>query len=53
MDPTFTKLLYLRVHGMHGLIEINNDEYFLLKNLCGLYSMIMEDVVIVFLLKII
>lgn len=53
MDPTFTKLLYLRVHGMHGLKEINNDKYFLLENLCCLDSMIMEDVVIVFLLKMI
>ena len=53
MDSTFTKLLYLRVHGMHGLKEINNDKYFFLENLCCLHSMIVEDVVLVFLLKMI
>jgi hypothetical protein len=53
MNSTFAKLLYLRVHGMHGFKEINDDENFLLENLCCLYSMRVEDVFFVFLLEMI
>ena len=51
MDPALAKLLHLRVHGVHGLEEVDDDEYLLLEYLRCLYSVRVEQVVLVFLVE--